>query len=94
MNQATLMETIAQKTGLTKKQIEQVFDTFEATVIEQLRAKNSVNLTGFVKFSAKVRHKRMGVDPQKPTERIEIPEVVIPKFKSGKGLKDSLKGKR
>jgi nucleoid DNA-binding protein len=33
------------------------------------------------------------VNPQKPTERIQIPEVRVPKFKAGKTLKDALKKK-
>jgi len=33
----------------------------------------------------------MGVNPQKPTEKIHIPAVTVPKFKAGKGLKDALK---
>ena len=36
---------------------------------------------------------RMGVNPQKPTEKIQIPSVTVPKFKAGKALKDALKGK-
>jgi nucleoid DNA-binding protein len=40
---------------------------------------------------AKFRSSRMGVNPQNPSERIQIPAVTIPKFKAGKGLKDALK---
>ncbi|MBT7228017.1 DNA-binding protein, partial [Candidatus Parcubacteria bacterium] len=36
---------------------------------------------------------RMGVNPQNPKEKIQIPAVVVPKFKSGKTLKDALKNK-
>jgi hypothetical protein len=35
----------------------------------------------------------MGVNPQNPTEKIRIPDVTVPKFKAGKGLKDALKQK-
>jgi nucleoid DNA-binding protein len=33
----------------------------------------------------------MGVNPQSPSEKIQIPAVTVPKFKAGKGLKDALK---
>ena len=68
-------------------------ETILDTVTENLQKNEEVVLTGFGTFSAKTRHARKGVNPQKPEEKIDIPEVVIPKFKSGKALKDALKGK-
>ncbi len=91
MNKAELIEKIANKAGLTKKQTEDCLEAFEAVTIESLKKDEDVTLTGFGTFSAKHRHARMGVNPQKPTEKIQIPAVIIPKFKSGKALKDALK---
>jgi DNA-binding protein HU-beta len=62
-------------------------------IIERLKQNKEVTLTGFGTFSAKERHARMGVNPQNPKEKIQIPAVVVPKFKSGKTLKDALKNK-
>ncbi len=93
MNKAALIEAVASKTNLTKKQIEEVLESILEHITESLKKKEEVVLTGFGTFSAKVRHARKGVNPQKPNEKIDIPEVVIPKFKSGKALKDALKGK-
>jgi DNA-binding protein HU-beta len=91
MNKAELMEALANKAGVTKKQAEDVMQSFEDLVIERLRSGQEVTLTGFGTFLARVRESRMGVNPQKPTERIRIPTVTVPKFKSGKALKDGLK---
>ncbi|MFA6198161.1 MAG: HU family DNA-binding protein [Patescibacteria group bacterium] len=91
MNKAELMETLAAKAGVTKKQAEDVMQAFENLVIERLRAGSEVTLTGFGTFLARVRESRMGVNPQNPSERIRIPTVTVPKFKSGKALKDGLK---
>jgi len=93
MNKAALIEALASKTNLTKKQTEEVLESMLALITESLKRKEEVVLTGFGTFSAKIRHARKGVNPQKPSEKIDIPEVVIPKFKSGKALKDALKGK-
>lgn len=93
MNKAELAEKIAEKLGLTKKQTEDVLETFVAIAMETLKSGGKVTLTGFGTFSARKRNARMGVNPQKPSERIQIPEVIIPKFKAGKTLKDALKGK-
>ncbi len=93
MNKAKLIEDVASKAHLTKKQVEAVIETILQTIMDTLKAGESVTLAGFGTFSAKVRHARKGVNPQKPSEKIDIPEVTIPKFKSGKALKDALKNK-
>ncbi len=91
MNKAKLAEVLADQTGLSKKQAEDFLESFVGTVIDSLQKGDPVTLTGFGTFMAKYRSARMGVNPQKPTERIQIPAVIIPKFKAGKALKDALK---
>jgi len=91
MNKAKLCEKLAERVGLTKKQCEDVIDTFEEITIEELKKGETVTLTGFGTFRARKRESRMGVNPQNPSEKIRIPTVIVPKFKAGKKLKDSLK---
>lgn len=91
MNKAELIEHIAAKVNLAKTQVEAILEAFEAEVIAALKAGGEVTLTGFVAFSARRRSARMGVNPRKPSERIRMPEVVVPKFRAGKTLKDALK---
>ena len=93
MNKATLIETIAGKTSIAKKDVEAVIESVEDTIIETLKKGEEVTLAGFGSFSARQRSARMGVNPQNPEERIQIPAVTVPKFKAGKNLKDSLKQK-
>jgi DNA-binding protein HU-beta len=94
MNKAELAQTIANKVGISKKEAEDVVATFVETVTSTLMSGGEVNIAGFGAFSARTRAGRIGVNPQNPTEKIQIPSVVVPKFKAGKGLKDSLKGKK
>jgi len=94
MNKAKLIETIATKTSVNKKEVEKVVEAMEQTTMEALKNGDEVTLTGFGTFSARVRNARMGVNPRNPKEKIQIPTVTVPKFKAGKALKDSLKGKR
>jgi len=91
MNKAKLIETIATKTGIHKKDVEKVLDQFEQSTMESLKSNEEVTLTGFGTFSARVRAARMGVNPRNPDERIQIPTVTVPKFKAGKNLKEYLK---
>ncbi len=91
MNKAELINTIAEKTGVNKKVAETMVDTFVSTVIENLKAGGEVTIAGFGTFMAKRREARAGVNPQNPTQKIEIPAVTVPKFKAGKNLKEALK---
>jgi len=93
MNKANLIDKISAKTGMEKRQVLQVLDTFEEVVIDRLKAGDEVTLTGFGTFIAKFRSARGGVNPQKPEERIQVPAVTVPKFRAGKTLKDALKAK-
>lgn len=93
MNKAELINRIAEKVGVSKKQSEDMLEAFESIVTDTLKQKGEVTLTGFGTFMAKERSARGGVNPQNPKERIQIPAVTIPKFKAGKALKDALKNK-
>ncbi len=93
MNKAELAVKLSEKTDLPKKRCEEFIETLTDLIIQELKADGEVTIAGFGAFSARVRAARMGVNPQNPKEKITIPEVKVPKFKAGKTLKDSLKGK-
>ncbi len=91
MNKTELIDALAEKSGLAKSEAEKALGSFLEIVTETLQAGNEVTITGFGSFMAKNRAARMGVNPQNPTQKIQIPAVTVPKFKAGKTLKDSLK---
>jgi DNA-binding protein HU-beta len=91
MNKAELSEVLAGKLNIAKREAEDMLNIFVDTVIEELKKNGEVVLTGFGAFSTKTRAARTGVNPQHPTEKIQIPAVRVPKFKAGKALKDALK---
>jgi DNA-binding protein HU-beta len=91
MNKAELISHLAETSGLAKKQVEDLMEGFVATVVKTLQAGGEVTIAGFGTFSAKQRAGRTGVNPQNPTQKIQIPAVIVPKFKAGKNLKDALK---
>ena len=94
MNKATLAAIIAEKLDIPKKLAEDMIAAFEEIVTRELSRGGEVTIAGFGTFSARTRKGRIGVNPQNPSEPITIPSVVVPKFKAGKALKDTLKGKR
>jgi len=93
MNKAELASRLADRIGVSKKQAEDAVEAITDMITETLKAGGEVTIAGFGAFSAKQRAGRMGVNPQNPSEKIQIPPVTVPKFKAGKGLKDALKGK-
>jgi len=91
VNKDQLVERIASRANVNKKEVEDVLNAFEDVVIQVMKEGGEAVLTGFGAFLARKREARVGVNPQKPTERIQVPAVMVPKFKAGKTLKDALK---
>ena len=94
MNKVELAAQLSEQLNVSKKLSEDFIAAFEKTITKTLVRGEDVTIAGFGTFSARERKGRMGVNPQNPSESIEIPAVIVPKFKAGKALKDTLKGKR
>jgi len=93
MNKAELALRLSEKLNLPKKTAEEFIENLEELITQTLVNDGEVTIAGFGTFSARVRAGRAGVNPQNPTEKIQIPPVRVPKFKAGKSLKDALKAK-
>jgi len=91
MNKAELAQALAEKLNVSKREAEDFLNTFVEMVTSNLKKGEEVVLTGFGAFSSKLRAARTGVNPQNPSQKINIPAVKVPKFKAGKALKDALK---
>lgn len=89
MNKSELVESVANKTNLTKKDSEAAVNAFLDTVTEALINEDKVVLVGFGTFETKHRAERMGRNPA-TKEQIRIPASKAPVFKAGKGLKDKV----
>jgi DNA-binding protein HU-beta len=94
MNKAELALRLSERMDIPKKLGEDFIEHFEDMVTKALTEGNEVTIAGFGTFSARTRSARMGVNPRKPSEKIQVPEVRVPKFKAGKALKDALKKPR
>jgi len=91
VNKMELAEAVASKTGMGKADAEKAVNAVVDVITEQLKSGNEVSLTGFGNFSVSQRAARTGVNPQHPTEKIQIAATKVPKFKAGKGLKDAVR---
>lgn len=91
MNKVKLIEAIASKLKITKKEVENILDSFEEIITQELKNGGKVVLTGFGQFEVKTSKARQGVNPRNLSQRIQIPPVKTPKFRAGKTLKDSIR---
>lgn len=91
MTKDELVDIVANKTNLSKKDTELIINTAIETITKTLQDGGEVVLTGFGKFSVNQREARMGVNPQKPGVKIQIPAMKVPKFKAGKMLKEAVR---
>lgn len=91
MNKQKLIELISLKTKFSKKEIEKILDIFEESIIFELKNGNKVTLTGFGQFEVRKTKPRRGVDPRNLSKIINIPEMLVPKFRAGKRFKDEIR---
>ncbi len=84
-----MINEVAVKTGMTKKDTEKVVNAFFDTVQGTLKTGEKVQLIGFGTFEVRQRQGRKGRNPQTGQE-ISIPATKVPAFKAGKALKDAL----
>ncbi|MBQ8577565.1 MAG: HU family DNA-binding protein [Clostridia bacterium] len=89
MNKSQVIDAVAQKTGMKKKDAETAVNAFLATVEEAMVAGEKVQLVGFGTFETKERAARVGRNPA-TKEAIEIPASRHPAFTAGKALKESV----
>ncbi len=90
MNKTELINSIALKSGLSKKNSEAALNAFISSVEESLQAGEKVVLVGFGTFEVRDRAERKGRNPQ-TGEEITIPASKAPVFRAGKGLKEKVK---
>ena len=87
MNKAELINAVAEKAALSKKDSEAAVNAALEAITGALSDGEKVQLVGFGSFEVKKRAARVGRNP-KTKETIQIPASKAPVFKAGKALKD------
>jgi len=89
MTKAELVQFIAENADLTKADAGRALDAMVEGITKGLKENGKVTLVGFGTFTAKERAAREGRNPQ-TGETVKIAARVVPGFKAGNKLKDSL----
>lgn len=90
MNKTELINAVAEKSSLSKKDATSAVDAVFESITESLQNENKVQLIGFGNFEVRERAARKGRNPQ-TGEEIDIAASKVPAFKPGKALKDAVK---
>jgi len=92
MSKGDLITAIANRAGLTKKSAADALEAFIDTISGELTNGEQVTITGFGTFKVSHRAARTGVNPQNPSQKIQIKASKVPTFKAGKNLKEAVNG--
>lgn len=92
MNKSELINAIAEKSELSKKDAGKALDAIIGTVSESLEKGENVQLIGFGTFEVRNRPARSARNPH-TGEEIKIAACKAPAFKAGKALKDAVNTK-
>lgn len=89
MTKAELVEKVAERIDLTKKQTEVIVNTVFQSITEALADGDKVELRGFGSFRVRNRDSREGRNP-KTGATVFIPAKKVPFFKAGKELREMI----
>jgi len=89
MKKTTLIQEIAEKKGLPKKEVEIVIDCMLETIVESIKEEEAVSFIGFGSF-VPVRKKAREIYLPGADEKIKVKEKLGIRFKPSKKLKEIL----
>ncbi len=92
MNKHELIETVASKAEITKKEADLVVNATLDAIIEGLAKEGKVVLPGFGSFEVRNKTAREGRNPR-TGEVVKIAAKRAPAFKPGKGMKEAVEKK-
>ncbi|MDT7944955.1 MULTISPECIES: HU family DNA-binding protein [unclassified Synechococcus] len=98
MNKAELVDAVAHRANVTKKEAEAVISAALEIIVEEVASrdengepKGKVTLVGFGSFEARKRKEREGRNP-KTNQKMVIPESIVPTFRVGKSFREAVAG--
>ncbi|MBL1210088.1 HU family DNA-binding protein [Geminocystis sp. GBBB08] len=87
MNKGELVDAVAARADVTKKQADTVISAVVESIMEAVSSGEKVTLVGFGSFESRERKAREGRNP-KTGEKMEIPATKVPAFSAGKLFKE------
>ena len=88
MNKGDVISAIADRTQVTKSQVEKIMNAFISVVNENIGSKEDIRITGFGTLGVAKRKEREGRNPV-TGEKITIESRFAPFFRASKELKEA-----
>lgn len=92
MNKKELIDSIASKTGESKRLVNDFLDTTLDTIEGAVKKGERVSIPGFGTFERRARSARMARNPR-TGEEIKVPATKVPAFKPGATFKSNVSGR-
>ena len=89
MNKGELVDVIAEKANVAKKEADAVLSAAIDTIVESVAKGEKVTLVGFGSFEKRDRQAREGRNP-KTGESMTIAATTVPAFSAGKSFKEAV----
>lgn len=89
MNKGELIDLVARKANITKKQADEAVSVALAVIVDAVSSGDKVTLVGFGSFESRERKARQARNPR-TNEKVEVPARKIPAFSSGKLFKQKV----
>ncbi len=92
MTKADIIKVLADQVGLTRREAAAVLSVVLDGVVDAIAEGEKVELRGFGSFRTRKRQARAGRNPRTGAQ-VAVPPKVVPYFKPGKQLRETLGGK-
>lgn len=90
MNKKELVEKIAIEQGVSKARAEEVVTAVFSTIVDELKAGETVKIPGFGNFVVKTRKQRTAVIPNS-NKKVLVPSYRVAGFKPAKNFREQVK---
>jgi|AntAceMinimDraft_11_1070367.scaffolds.fasta_scaffold153868_1 DNA-binding protein HU-beta len=91
MTKTQLIAHLADKAKISKRLAGDVLNILIESIVSAVKTGDSVSIQGFGTFKASHRAARTGVNPQNPSQKIQIPAMKLPSFKAGSDFKKAVR---
>ncbi len=88
MTKADLVDRVASKTGLTKRDVSAVVEALLEAIKDALAQHKHIEIREFGTFKVKRRKASMKYNPRDRSQKVVVPEKMVPVFKPSKFLKE------
>ena len=87
MTKKEIVDTVCNRTTLSKKEVSVALDAMISTIIASLACGEKVEIRGFCRFTVRERNSFMSWNP-KSGQKVKVPSKKLPYFRAGKDLKE------